>query len=68
MRTAQDLLEYVDRIIHIGVDKTEMRSQFAVIDLQPISISGKQDEICDKMLVPLVVNADDHQGIGGEGI
>ena len=63
MRTTRELLEYVDRMIYIGVDKTEMRSAFALIDLQPAS-----DEICDKMLVPLVVNADDYEGIGGDGI
>jgi len=58
MRTTQDLLDYVDRIIHIGVDKTEMRSQFAVIELQPAG----------KMLVPLVVNSEDHEGTCGDGI
>jgi hypothetical protein len=66
MRTTRELLEYVDRMIDIGVDKTEMRSEFALIDLQPIS--GNQDEICDKMLVPLVVNVEDLEGMCGDGI
>jgi hypothetical protein len=57
MRTAQELLEYVDRIIDIGVDKTESGSQFALIELQPAS--GNQ---------PLVSNADEHDGIDGHGI
>lgn len=68
MRTTQDLLDYVDRMIHIGVDKTEMRSQFALIDLEPTSISGNQDETCGKMLVPLVINAEDLEGTCGDGI
>lgn len=66
MRTTQELLEYVDRIVHIGVDKTEMRGQFAFIDLEPVS--DNQNETCDTMLVPLVVNADDLEGIDGDGI
>lgn len=66
MRTTRELLEYVDRIIDIGVDKMETRSQFALIDLH--SISGNQDDGWDKMLVPLVVNADDHEGTCGDGI
>ena len=35
MRTTQDLLDYVDQIIDIGVDKTEIGSQFALIEMQP---------------------------------
>jgi hypothetical protein len=35
VRTPQDLLDYVDQIIEIGVDKTEIGSQFALIELQP---------------------------------
>jgi hypothetical protein len=66
MRTTQELLEYVDRIVHIGVDKMEVRSQFALIDLQPAS--GESDEIGGKMLVPLVVNVDDREGMDGDGI
>jgi hypothetical protein len=66
MRTTQELIEYVDRIVHIGVDKTEMRSQFAFIDLEPAS--GNQDEICEAMLVPLVVNPDELEGLDGDGI
>ncbi len=66
MRTTQELLEYVDRMIHIGVDKMEMRSQFALIDLQPKA--AEKDEICGKMLVPLVVNAEDLEGTCGDGI
>lgn len=60
MRIPQELLEYIDRIIDISVDKMEVHSQFALIDLQ--SASGKQDENCGKMLTPLVVNADENEG------
>jgi hypothetical protein len=60
MRTSRELLEYVDRIIDIGVDKMEVHSPFALIDLQ--STSAKQDENSGKMLVPLVVNADESEG------
>jgi hypothetical protein len=66
MRTTLELLEYVDRIVHIGVDKTEMRSQFAFIDLPPAS--DDQDETGRTMQVPLVVNADELQGMDGDGI
>lgn len=68
MKTAQELLDYVDRMVHIGVDKMEMRSQFDIIDLQPASDSQDQDEICGKMLVPLVVNVDELEGMDGDGI
>jgi hypothetical protein len=65
MRTPWELLEYVDRIIDIGVDKMETHSQFALIDLQ--SASGKQDENCGKMLTPLVENADERGDKDGHG-
>lgn len=60
MRTSQELLEYVDRIIHIGVDKMEAGSQFALIDLQ--SASGKEGGNCEKMPVSLEANADEPEG------
>jgi hypothetical protein len=68
MRTTQEILEYVDRIVHIGVDKMETRSQFALIDLQPVS--DKLDENCGKMLAPLIINVDkhEHEGVDGDGI
>jgi hypothetical protein len=66
MRTTQELLDYVDRIVGIGVDKLEVRSQFALIDLH--SVSSKEDDVCGKMLAPLVVNVDDLEGLDGDGI
>jgi hypothetical protein len=55
MRTKQELLEFVDRIV--GVDKMEAQSQFALIELEPAS--GKQDEIA---------NADEDKSADGHGI
>jgi len=46
MRTTQELLEYIDRRIDIGVDKMEAGSQFALVEVQ--STSTKQEEIRDK--------------------
>lgn len=66
MRTTREVLEYVDRMIDIGVDKMEAQSQFALIDMQ--SVSGKQDEIREIMPVPLVVNADERKGTDGSKI
>jgi hypothetical protein len=66
MRTTQELLDYVDRIVGFGVDKLEVRSQFALINLH--SASGKEDDVCGKMLAPLVVNVDDLEGLDGDGI
>lgn len=66
MRTTQELLDYVDRIVGFGVDKLEARSQFALIHLH--SASGKEDDVCGKMLAPLVVNVDDLEGLDGDGI
>ncbi|MGH7942968.1 MAG: hypothetical protein ACREE6_14135 [Limisphaerales bacterium] len=65
MRTTQDVLEYIDRIIHIGVDKMEAHSQFALIEMQSTS---EQDGLCDKVLVPLLPHANDREGMGGDGI
>ena len=58
MRTTQELLEYVDRMIDVGVDKMESQSPLALIEMQPVS--GKQDEGCEKILAaaPLVVNTE----------
>jgi hypothetical protein len=55
MRTTQELLDYVDRMIDIGVDKMEAGSPFALIELQPAS--NKQDEI-----------RNEHEGMDGHGI
>ncbi|HEX3627520.1 MAG TPA: hypothetical protein VH280_19105 [Verrucomicrobiae bacterium] len=65
MRTTQDLLEYVDRMIDIGVDRTEMPS-FTIIDLEPAS--GEGNGISGTRLAPLVINADEHEGMDGDGI
>ena len=64
MRTTQDLLEYVDPVIYVGVDKMETESQFALIEMQSV----KQDEGCEKMLVPLVENTDEQNGSDGKGM
>jgi hypothetical protein len=55
MRTTQELLEYVDRMIDIGVDKMEAGSPFALIELNPAS--RKQAE-----------NSDEYEGMDGHGI
>jgi hypothetical protein len=66
MRTTQELLEYVDRMLVFGVDKTEMQSRIDFIDLP--SASGEQDENFGKMLIPLEANAIDLGGMDGDGI
>jgi hypothetical protein len=65
MRTTHELLEYVDRMIDVGVDKTELQSQLALIEMQSSSV--KQDEISGKILAPLVVNADEPERKEGQG-
>ncbi|HEV2319939.1 MAG TPA: hypothetical protein VGV18_09325 [Verrucomicrobiae bacterium] len=66
MRTTQELLDYVDRMVDIGVDKTELPGQFDCINSQPAS--GKQDESCEIVPFPLLAQADDHAGLDGDGI
>ncbi|HTV41768.1 MAG TPA: hypothetical protein VMF08_14395 [Candidatus Sulfotelmatobacter sp.] len=67
MRTKQDLLDYIDRVSYVGVDKTESQSQFAVIDVRSDPDSGTPDEIPGKMLAPLVENTDERESADCRG-